>query len=156
MAKFLNEIISSTIFVDPYPLPAKSAFKASMTILGIILTPCGLPGKVLGRVAKHVGCCNIKEIKIKHLQIKTTKKKPIISIERQPIGRTESQTGLYRKSWQSNEYVYGARLKNRQYVDVPRKTILKQTGRERITEILLSELTGFAAPKPSGFGAVFI
>lgn len=54
MANFLNEVISSTIFVDPYPLPAKSAFKASMTILGIILAPCGLPGKVIGGVAGYV------------------------------------------------------------------------------------------------------
>lgn len=71
------------------------------------------------------------------------KKEKIVRMERQRVGRTESQTGMYRKSWQSNEYVYGARLKNGKSVDVPREEILRQTGRERITSTLLSELVGW-------------
>lgn len=53
MTNVLNEIISSIICVDPYPISAKSTIKASMAILGIALSPGGLLGKVLGGVAGY-------------------------------------------------------------------------------------------------------
>lgn len=70
-------------------------------------------------------------------------KQKIVRMGRQRVGRTENKTGMYRESWQSNDYVYGARLKNGKSVDVPREEILRQTGRKRITETLLSELVGW-------------
>lgn len=53
MTNILNKIISSFICVDPCPMPAKAMLKASMTSLGIVLSPGGLPGKVIGGVAGY-------------------------------------------------------------------------------------------------------
>ena len=54
MANVFNENSSSITCVDLCPALAKSTIKASMTILGIVLAPSGLPGKVLGGVAGYV------------------------------------------------------------------------------------------------------
>ncbi len=53
MANVLNEIISSIICVDPCLVSGKSTIKASMTILGVVLAPGGLPSKVLGGIAGY-------------------------------------------------------------------------------------------------------
>lgn len=65
MANVLNGIISSIICVDPCPVSAKS-IKASMTILGIVLAPGGLPGKVLGGVAGYAVGSKLIDIVLKH------------------------------------------------------------------------------------------
>ncbi len=50
MTNILNKIISSFICVDPCPMPAKAMLKASMTSLGIFLSPGGLTGKVIAEL----------------------------------------------------------------------------------------------------------
>ena len=85
---------------------------------------------------------NTRDIK-DNIKFQIMKKERIVRIERQAVGRTESQTGMYRKSWQSNEYVYGARLQNGKTVDIPREEIVRQTGRKRIKEALLTQLVGY-------------
>ena len=54
-------MVYSTIGVNPYFVcedpcfvPTASMLKASMTFLGVILAPCGLPGKILGGLAGYV------------------------------------------------------------------------------------------------------
>ena len=53
MIDFINGINPRFVCVDPSPVPTASVLKVSMTALGIVFAPCGLPGKVLGGVAGY-------------------------------------------------------------------------------------------------------
>lgn len=54
MIDFINGINPRFVFVDPCPVPTASVLKLSMTALGIVLAPCGLPGKLVGGVIGYL------------------------------------------------------------------------------------------------------
>ena len=43
-----NVLQSSIVCVDPCPLHSKSLIRLAATVAGVLIAPCGLPGKIVG------------------------------------------------------------------------------------------------------------